>query len=842
MLDLTSYFRRRLRGAAIAALLCHAGIASALGFGAIRVHSALNEPLDATINLVALTPEEKSALSVDMASVDMFQRFGIERTALAERIRIATSDGNEASQVLLRLTTADPVREPFLRFLIEADTGAGRALREYTVLLDPPGQAPAAPASAPTPSTARTTTTTAASAPSSSTAQPSAPRSATPVAGDEPKSDRYGPVAQGETLSRIADRVRRPGTTLDQMQVAIYRNNPQAFSDNMNILLRGSVLAIPPVERIRAIDQASARSVVREQRQAAVTRIADERPAASSNTLAGAATPPDTTDARLRLEPPRVDGAGFSGAVGTAGFGRLTLPDFSTTTDSSPAAGDDTALAAGDAEAQPAVDSTDDPMVSSGSADAVTATDDQTAAEPLDSQVATPEVSENAIDSTLAATNEPEAATPADETATTVTDGEAADYQPLPSDAVDVTGAGSEGGLLQPRNLLLLAAVLLLLALLIVWNRRRQYKPVPLNFNAEDDEGPIGAAAADDEAPFLDEPDTHTASAPAAAGPAPALRVQEADRQMKLGLFEEARQGLEEGLAEHPDDSELQDKRLELDYVSGDAGAFVANVERFEASLAGDGVRWAGIASMGRVLVPEDPRFGFQTGEPTATPKPAAPDSPQAVFDSFEANRDDDLDAIAPVVDPAGDSRYFSIDDEEESDDTLAAAEPKAPTADDEPSIDEALTPRGGLDMPEDGPAGDQGPETLDIDDSAFADSGDRFEWQDQDLAPGEGRRHDQGDDPGMAFELDTDTPAEPEPPKKPVEQIDDSEFDLGADDTASDSEGSDTEDSVDVRLDLARMYLDMEDHATARELLEEAVNEGNESQRATAQELLNGL
>lgn len=146
MLDSRLHLRRKVRPAALAAMLCHAGMASALGFGAIHVHSALNEPLDATINLVSLTPDEKSALDVGMASLDMFQRFGIERSAIADRVRISTSDGNEPSQVLLRLTTTSPVREPFLRFLIEADTGAGRALREYTILLDPPGRAPAAPA------------------------------------------------------------------------------------------------------------------------------------------------------------------------------------------------------------------------------------------------------------------------------------------------------------------------------------------------------------------------------------------------------------------------------------------------------------------------------------------------------------------------------------------------------------------------------------------------------------------------------------------------------------------------------------------------------------------------
>ncbi|MAS09139.1 hypothetical protein, partial [Salinisphaera sp.] len=99
MLESSPFIRRRLRRAAVAVLLCHAGAASALGFGAIRVHSALNEPLDATINLVAVTPEERAALDVQMASVDMFQRFGIERTALADRIRVSVAEGAGAGQV-----------------------------------------------------------------------------------------------------------------------------------------------------------------------------------------------------------------------------------------------------------------------------------------------------------------------------------------------------------------------------------------------------------------------------------------------------------------------------------------------------------------------------------------------------------------------------------------------------------------------------------------------------------------------------------------------------------------------------------------------------------------------
>ena len=39
---------------------------------------------------------------------------------------------------VLRVTSPQPVTEPFLTFLVEADWARGRLLREYTVLLDPP--------------------------------------------------------------------------------------------------------------------------------------------------------------------------------------------------------------------------------------------------------------------------------------------------------------------------------------------------------------------------------------------------------------------------------------------------------------------------------------------------------------------------------------------------------------------------------------------------------------------------------------------------------------------------------------------------------------------------------
>ena len=57
--------------------------------------------------------------------------------------------------------------------------------------------------------------------------------------------DVYGPVTSGETLSGIAAGLSRNGTTINQMMIALFEANPQAFDDNINLLKAGAVLRIP---------------------------------------------------------------------------------------------------------------------------------------------------------------------------------------------------------------------------------------------------------------------------------------------------------------------------------------------------------------------------------------------------------------------------------------------------------------------------------------------------------------------------------------------------------------------------------------------------------------------
>jgi len=56
---------------------------------------------------------------------------------------------------------------------------------------------------------------------------------------------RYGPVMRGETLSEIAERQVSGDITMNQMMVALFQANPQAFGGNINVLREGATLLIP---------------------------------------------------------------------------------------------------------------------------------------------------------------------------------------------------------------------------------------------------------------------------------------------------------------------------------------------------------------------------------------------------------------------------------------------------------------------------------------------------------------------------------------------------------------------------------------------------------------------
>ena len=130
-----------LAGAAVT----YSAWAPALGLGEITLHSALNQPLRADIALVDATGLEANELSVSLATADEFSRAGVDRVVFLDNLRFTPI--LRGSRRLIQVTSSKPVSEPYLNFLVQLNRPNGRLLREYTVLIDPPGSPGVVPAS-----------------------------------------------------------------------------------------------------------------------------------------------------------------------------------------------------------------------------------------------------------------------------------------------------------------------------------------------------------------------------------------------------------------------------------------------------------------------------------------------------------------------------------------------------------------------------------------------------------------------------------------------------------------------------------------------------------------------
>jgi pilus assembly protein FimV len=264
--------------------------AAALGLGRLSVQSALGETLRAEIEVTSLNAEEAASLRLRVASPDAYRAAGVEYNAAltgAQVQMVRRPDGTN----MLRVTSDRAVVEPFVDVIIEASWASGRLVREYTLLFDPPStraaQAPAPaaapvisaapvapPAAAPAAPRAPDTTRRAAAPAAAAPAAPAAAMPPAPAAAPAPAPaaalprpagegiDQYR-VRSGDSLSRIAGRVQRPGVSLDQMLVSLFRGNPQAFmGENMNRLRAGSVLTVPSAEEAGRVTPQQAREVI----------------------------------------------------------------------------------------------------------------------------------------------------------------------------------------------------------------------------------------------------------------------------------------------------------------------------------------------------------------------------------------------------------------------------------------------------------------------------------------------------------------------------------------------------------------------------------------------------
>ncbi len=314
--------------------------AYALGLGGMRLQSALDQPFTAEIDLLDVKPDELDAVKAQVASQAEFARSGTERYHHLTKLRFSPQISPRGKPVI-RVSSREPIREPYMDFLVEVVWPKGRLVKQYTLLLDPPvtagraapaiaspaieGRSPRglAPIPAGTPPTpAGSAAAPPGTSPASPPVRPAAPQSSPELAAPPrmpgaavrlPGGKRLEPVRPGTTLWHLARAYTPPGATVSQTATALYRNNPDAFiNGNINRLRVGRTLVLPPAAEVFALSPEAAKQ---EFDGAIRGKAARRTPLTAPGALAdGGASDPEAARLRLAGAPELAGGRGDAGS------------------------------------------------------------------------------------------------------------------------------------------------------------------------------------------------------------------------------------------------------------------------------------------------------------------------------------------------------------------------------------------------------------------------------------------------------------------------------------------------------------------------------------------------
>jgi pilus assembly protein FimV len=783
------------------------------------------------------------------------------------------------------VTTLQPVNDPFVEMLVELQWATGRLVREYTFLLDPPEYKardalalapkpapvevkpapveakpaaaeppkpvpplveakPIEPAASPPPVIAATPALAPAAepekpAPAAEPAKEEAPKPE--AAKEEPAKEepakqelvqepegaaKTHEVMKGDTLGKIARDNLPPGVTLNQMLVAIYRANQDAFiRDNVNLVRAGRILNIPSADSIGTVDADEANRIVRahmaefreyRSRLAAVPAAAEaapgQREAAGPIEPKPAAPAPAAPQDQVRLS--KVDPQKPSAPGAAAGRGDDLVARERALKEAQSRVGD---LEKNVADLQKLLELKNQQLAE---------LEKRAAAKPAPAAPA-PAPAAKAPEKPAAEAPKPAAPTPAP------TPAPAAKAPEAPKPAAPAPAAkptpkpapppAPEPSLLDefldnPVALAGLGGVVLLLLLYAVFAWRKK-KTAQAKFQ----DSVIGAAAAGAATGGMTEPTLGAATSgstqPAVSSPPPGVAAEEvdpiaeADVYMAYGRDAQAEEILKEALQKDASRIPVHAKLLEIYAKRQDTKAFESSALKLKGLTNGAGPEWEKAAALGKSL---DPNNGLYAGAAAAAAAAfpafaAAPAAPAPTLDFDIGGATQGVSASAPDLTlemaPKGADAGLDFDVSGASDKDMSAEETLV-----------APRPQGqdaGLDF------------NLDLGTAAPAPA----------LAAAASAP---AADPGLTFDLNLDlgTEKKTEPAAPDLSTI---SLDLGSADAGGAAPaGTDPKwQEIATKLDLAKAYEEMGDKDGARELLSEVMKDGDAAQKGQAQQLL---
>ncbi len=787
----------------------------ALGLGKIKTRSVLNQPFDAEIQLLSVPPGELDGVRVNLASMEAFDRAGVDRPYLLSKLRFKTlrkANGDAAIEVFSR----EAIQEPYLNFLVEVNWPKGRMVREFTVLLDPPLTTGRRAAAVSIPTTV--------SRPASSVST----RTVQPVAMDRvASSGEYGPVQRNETLWTIANGTRPAGTSVNQMMLAILKANPQAFSaDNINTLKAGSILRIPSIEEVQALSSAQATQIANqhyaEWKQGTIKAApATKRPDTAVAMPSRQAAVDSSADEQARLKLSGSDVAGQSGAGEDAESIRQELlaaqeKVITSQSESDEIRGQMEEMQAELLDLKRLLELKDQQLAQlQAASDQTMAATEETVEAPMEETVEqTVEMTEETSEAVeqVAEESMAEEQAPAAPVSAPVEQSAERAAPPKEQSLLEmITGSATMMGI---------AVAVLLVLLALIWaafSRRNKagqpmpppQKPAAAAAGVEPDTVPV----AEDTQPAIEDSDEDNSFlsefTPADLDELDKQEtgevdpISEADVYIAYGRFDQAEELVQQALEQEPGKVSYQHKLLEIYYANKEADKFTALAQSMSAAGAdtADPDAWNRTKLMGADLDPENILFADAMDAPSQDLN----DDLDMALSELESQLTDDVDgAVADLNAPSEDLEELDLDElaGKTSEEDLPVLETKA-EAEVEEQLEETVSPE---------------PESISEEDAAIEELAAELESFDIDALS----ESDKG-----AGEIPAETDAFG------------SDDDLLLNDDLDEFGGMNEIDDVSTKIDLARAYIEMGDKEGAKGILEEVLEEGSEAQKQEAQTLI---
>jgi len=243
------------------------GVIQAASLGKVDVASHLGEPFYAEVPLDLDEDEAISSIFVELASPADYQILEVFRDAAVGSIRADVKSDSRGSRV--ELTSTSAVEAPFLNLILKVRHGRATHFKKFSIFLDLPR------AAKPNRSSEKVLPVKRIEDISVNPMLEAAPvvkevaqesKSTFQAYDGWARTEQYGPMVYGDTISTVADRLRVDARySRQQVMMALFEKNKDKFDkENINLINAGTYLNVPSAQEVEHISRAQALGLLKE--------------------------------------------------------------------------------------------------------------------------------------------------------------------------------------------------------------------------------------------------------------------------------------------------------------------------------------------------------------------------------------------------------------------------------------------------------------------------------------------------------------------------------------------------------------------------------------------------